>query len=182
MTEKEKLLKGEFYNPLDSELINERVKCKLLCQEYNRLKYVDIENREKFLKQIFGKTSGKFFVEQPFICDYSYNIEIGEKFYSNHNLTILDCAKVIFGDNVLVGSNCSFYTAEHPLGFEARNKGLEYAHPIKIGNNMWIGGSVTILSGVSVGNNVVIGAGSVVTKDIPDDCVVAGVPAKIIKN
>ena len=182
MTEKEKMLKGEFYNPLDSELINERIKCKLLCQEYNRLKYVDIENREKILKQILGKTKGKFFVEQPFICDYGYNIKIGENFYSNHNLTILDCAKVIFGDNVLVGPNCSFYTAEHPLDYEARNKGLEFAHPIKIGNNVWIGGSVTILSGVTVGNNVVIGAGSVVTKDIPDDCVVAGVPAKIIKN
>ena len=182
MTEKEKMLKGEFYNPLDSELINERIKCKLLCQEYNRLKYVDIENREKILKQILGKTKGKFFVEQPFICDYGYNIKIGENFYSNHNLTILDCAKVIFGDNVLVGPNCSFYTAEHPLDYEARNKGLEFAHPIKIGNNVWIGGSVTILSGVTVGNNVVIGAGSVVTKDIPDDCVVAGVPAKKIKN
>ena len=93
----------------------------------------------------------------------------------------MDCAKIIFGDNVLIGPNCSFYAAEHPLDAETRNQGLEYAHQIKIGNNVWIGGGVNILSGVTVGNNVVIGAGAVVTKDIPDGCVVAGVPAKIIK-
>ena len=121
-------------------------------------------------------------IEQPFYCDYGYNIEIGENFYSNHNLTILDCAKVMFGDNVLIGPNCSFYTAEHPLDSKTRTKGLEYAHQIKIGNNVWIGGNVTVLSGVTVGNNVVIAAGAVVTKDIPSDVVIAGVPAKIIKR
>lgn len=182
MTEKEKMLTGGIYNPLDSELIKERVKCKLLCQEYNSLKYDDIEKREKILKQILGKTKGKFFLEQPFICDYGYNIEIGENFYSNHNLTILDCAKVAFGDNVLIGPNCSFYTAEHPLDAETRNQGLEQAYPIKIGNNVWIGGDVTVLSGVTVGNNVVIAAGSVVTKEIPSNVVITGVPAKIIKR
>lgn len=180
MTEKEKMLNEKIYNPLDKELINERVKCKLLCQEYNNIKYDDIEKRENILKQILGKTKGKFFIEQPFICDYGYNIEIGEKFYSNHNLTILDCAKVTFGDNVFIGPNCSFYTAEHPLDAETRNKGFEYARPITIGNNVWIGGGVNILSGVSVGNNSVIGAGSVVTKDVPENCVVAGVPAKVL--
>ena len=182
MSEKEKMLQGKIYNPLDNELINERVRCKLLCQEYNKIKYDDVEKRADILKQILGKTKEKFFIEQPFFCDYGYNIEIGEKFYSNHNLTILDCAKVTFGDNVLVGPNCSFYTAEHPLDFEARNTGVEYAKPIKIGNNVWIGGGVTILSGVTVGNNVVIGAGAVVTTDIPDNCVVAGIPARIIKR
>lgn len=181
MNEKEKMLKGKIYNPLDKELINEREKCKLLCQEYNNVKYDNLTKRTEILKQIIGKTKEKFFIEQPFICDYGYNIEIGEKFYSNHNLTILDCARVTFGDNVLIGPNCSFYTAEHPMDFETRNKGLEFAKPIKIGDNVWIGGSVTILSGVTIGNNVVIGAGAVVTKDIPDNCVIAGVPAKIIK-
>ncbi len=182
MSEKEKMSEGKLYDPLDSELINERVKCKLLCQEYNNIKYDDIEKREDILKQILGKTKEKFFVEQPFICDYGYNIEIGEKFYSNHNLTILDCAKVTFGDNVLVGPNCAFYTAEHPLDAETRNKGFEYARPITIGNNVWIGGGVNILSGITVGNNVVIAAGAVVTKDIPSNVVIAGVPAKIIKR
>ncbi len=97
-------------------------------------------------------------------------------------MTILDCAQVKFGDNVLIGPNCGFYTAEHPLDAETRNKGFEYARPIIIGNNVWIGGSVTILSGVTIGNNVVIGAGAVVTKDVPDNCVIAGVPAKVIKT
>ncbi len=181
MNEKEKMLNGEFYNPLDSELINERVKCKLLCQEYNNIKYDDIEKREKILKQILGKTKEKFFIEQPFICDYGYNIEIGENFYSNHNLVILDCAKVKFGDNVFIAPNCGFYTAEHPLDAETRNKGSEYAKPIIIGNNVWIGGGVQILSGVTVGNNSVVAAGAVVTKNVPDNSVVAGVPAKVIK-
>ena len=107
---------------------------------------------------------------------------VGENFYSNHNLTIIDCAKVTFGDNIFIGPNCGFYTAEHPIDAEIRNKGLEYAKPITVGNNVWIGGNVTILSGITIGNNVVIGAGSVITKDIPDDCVVAGVPAKVIKR
>lgn len=182
MSEKEKMSEGKLYDPLDSELINERVKCKLLCQEYNNIKYDDIEKREDILKQILGKTKEKFFVEQPFICDYGYNIEIGEKFYSNHNLTILDCAKVTFGDNVFIGPNCAFYTAEHPLDAETRNKGFEYAQPITIGNNVWIGGGVNILSGLTIGNNVVIAAGAVVTKDIPSNVVIAGVPAKIIKR
>ena len=182
MLEKEKMLNGEMYNPLDDELINERVKCKLLCQKYNNLAYDNIEERQPLIKQILGKVGEKYFIEQPFICDYGYNIEIGKNFYSNHNLTILDCSNVIFGNNVFIGPNCSFYTAEHPIDFETRNKGLEYAKPIKIGNNVWLGGSVTILSGVIVGNNVVIGAGSVVTKDIPDNCIVAGVPAKVIKR
>lgn len=181
MNEKEKMLNGEFYNPLDSELINERVKCKLLCQEYNNIQYDDIEKREKILKQILGKTKEKFFIEQPFICDYGYNIEIGENFYSNHNLVILDCAKVKFGDNVFIAPNCGFYTAEHPLNAETRNKGSEYAKPIIIGNNVWIGGGVQILSGVTVGNNSVVAAGAVVTKNVPDNSVVAGVPAKVIK-
>ncbi len=182
MLEKEKMLNGEMYNPLDDELINERVKCKLLCQKYNNLAYDNIEERQPLIKQILGKVGEKYFIEQPFICDYGYNIEIGKNFYSNHNLTILDCSNVIFGNNVFIGPNCSFYTAEHPIDFETRNKGLEYAKPMKIGNNVWLGGSVTILSGVIVGNNVVIGAGSVVTKDIPDNCIVAGVPAKVIKR
>lgn len=182
MLEKEKMLKGELYNAENESLQNERIKCKLLCWQYNNLDYDKFENRKSLIKQILGKTGNKYFIEQPFICDYGYNIEIGENFYSNHNLTILDCSNVIFGNNVFIGPNCSFYTAEHPIDFETRNKGLEYAKPIKIGNNVWLGGSVTILSGVIVGNNVVIGAGSVVTKDIPDNCIVAGVPAKVIKR
>ena len=183
MTEKEKMLKGELYMPENEEtLFNERIKCKTLCHKYNALSPDKIEERKELIKQIIGKTKNNFHVEQPFYCDYGYNIEIGENFYSNHNLVILDCARVKFGDNVFIGPNCGLYTAEHPIDFEARNKGLEYARPITIGNNVWIGGGVNVLSGVTIGNNVVIAAGAVVARDVPDNCIAAGVPAKKIKD
>ena len=107
---------------------------------------------------------------------------MGENFYANHNLTILDAAKVIFGDNVFIGPNCGFYTSGHPIDFKTRNQGIEYAKPITVGNNVWIGGDVTVLSGVSIGDNSIIGAGSIVTKDIPSNVVAVGNPCKIIKN
>ena len=183
MQEKEKMLKGLLYDAnYDDNLKKDRTDCKLLCQEYNRIDYDKFEQREQLIKKILAKTGQNFLIEQPFICDYGYNIEIGENFYSNHNLTILDCNKVIFGDNVFIGSNCCFYCAEHPLDFERRIKGLEYEIPIIIGNNVWIGGNVTVLAGVTIGNGVVIGAGSTVTKDVPDNVVIAGTPAKIIKE
>ena len=182
MTEKEKMLNGELYMPDNDEtLFNERIKCKTLCYQFNNLPPDKLDERKELIKKIIGKTGNKFWIEQPFTCDYGYNIEIGENFYSNHNLTILDCAKVTFGDNVFIAPNVSFYTAEHPIDYETRNKGLEYAKPITVGNNVWIGGNVTILSDVTIENNVVIGAGSVVTKDIPDNVVVAGNPARVIK-
>ena len=182
MDEKEKMIKGELYNPLDKYLIDKRIECKLLCQKYNNITYDNLDEKKKLIKTLFAKTKNNFFLEQPFYCDYGFNIEIGENFYSNHNLVILDPAPVIIGDNVFVGPNCGFYTAEHPLEYEVRNKGLEFAKPITIGNNVWIGGGVNILSGVTIGNNVVVAAGSVVKNDIPDNCVVAGVPAKKIKD
>jgi len=183
VTEKQKMLKGELYSPeKDKTLYNERIQCKVLCHEYNNLSPDKTKERYKLIKKIIGKTKKKFWIEQPFYCDYGYNIEIGENFYSNHNLVILDCAKVKFGKNVFIGPNCGFYTAEHPLDLKTRNKGLEFAKPITIGNNVWIGGGVHIVSGITVGNNVVIAAGAVVTKDVPDNCLIAGVPAKKIKD
>ena len=182
VTDKEKMLKGELYNPnLDSVLFEERIRCKNLCFEYNNLLPNKLEQRHELMKKILGKTGKNFFIEQPFWCDYGYNIEIGENFYSNHNLIILDPNKVMFGDNVFIGPNCAFYTAEHPLNFETRNKGVEYAKPIKVGNNVWFGGNSVVLKGVEIGDNAVIGAGSVVTKNVPENTLVAGVPAKIIK-
>lgn len=183
MSEKEKMLNGELYDANnDKNLIKDRTKCKSLCYKYNNTPPENIKEREKLIKNIVGKTKENFLIEQPFICDYGYNIELGEKFYSNHNLIILDCAKVKFGDNVFIAPNCGFYTASHPLDFKLRNKGLEYAKPIKVGNNVWIGGNVVVLGGVTIGDNVVIGAGSVVTKDIPDNTLAYGVPAKKIRN
>ena len=141
MNEKEKMLNGVLYDAnFDESLKKDRTTCKLLCQEYNNLKYDNFTERKNLIKKILSKTGKEFLIEQPFICDYGYNIEIGENFYSNHYLTILDCNKVKFGDNVFIGPNCNFYCAEHPLNIEERNKGLEYAKPIIIGNNVWIGG------------------------------------------
>ena len=116
-----------------------------------------------------------------FYCDYGFNIEIGENFYSNHNLVILDANKVIFGDNVQIGPNCGFYISGHPLDKETR-KELEFAKPIKVGNNVWFGGNVCVMPGITIGDNTVIGAGSVVTKDIPANVVAVGNPCKVIKK
>lgn len=180
MNEKEKMLSGQLYDAIsDKSLVEDRMKCKRLCQKYNMLE--DIQEKKQLMKQILGKTGESFLIEPNFWCDYGYNIEVGENFYVNHNCVILDPAKVIFGDNVLIGPNCGFYTAEHPLDEQTRNMGLEFAKPITVGNNVWIGGSVTVLSGVEIGDNVVIGAGSVVTKSIPSNTIAVGNPCKVIK-
>ncbi len=183
MDEKEKMLAGELYDAnYNEDLMKERLIAKDKCFEYNNIKPSKIEERTEIIKQILGKTGNQFLIEQPFICDYGYNIEIGENFYSNHNLVILDANKVKFGDNVFIAPNCGFYTAGHPLDYETRNKGLEYAKPIEVGNNVWIGGNVVVLPGVTIGDNVVIGAGSIVTKDIPSNSVAVGNPCKVIKE
>lgn len=183
MTEKEKLQKGLIYNPnYDEELQNEIKNTQDLCFEYNNTQPSDINKKMEILQKLNIKMGKRCTIEQDFWCDYGYNIELGENFYSNHNLVILDAAKVSIGNDVFIGPNCSIYTSGHPLNAVERNEGLEYAKPISIGNNVWIGGNVVILPGVKVGNNVVIGAGSVVTKDIPDNCVAVGNPCKVIKD
>ena len=182
MNEKEKMLLGKLYNPIKDSLPKERELAKRLCFKYNQTPPYRTMKRIQLLSKILGKTGKNYWIEQPFQCDYGYNIEIGENFYSNHNLIILDPAKVIFGDNVFIGPNCGFYTPEHPLDVNTRISGLEYAKPIIIGNNVWIGGSVTVLGGVNIGDNVVIGAGSVVTKDIPANSIAVGNPCKVIKE
>ncbi|OCK51621.1 maltose acetyltransferase [Chryseobacterium sp. CBo1] len=182
LNEKEKMMSGEIYDAGDPVLVEERQKCKDLCFEYNYLLPSKIEDRKNIIKSLFGKTTDNFHIEQPFYCDYGYNIEIGENFYTNHNVVILDCAKVTFGDNVFIAPNCGFYTAGHPLDAERRNKGLEDAKPISVGNNVWIGGGCTILPGVTIGDNTVIGAGSVVTKDIPANVLAFGNPCKVVRE
>ena len=180
MTEKEKRDNGELYNPnYDKELISEMRKAKELCYNYNNINPLNQEERKEYIKKILGKTGKEIIIESNFFCDYGYNIEVGENFYTNHNCVILDGAKVKFGDNVFIGPNCGFYTAGHPIEIETRNMGLEYAKPITIGNNVWIGGNVSVMPGVTIGDNVTIGAGSVVTKDIPSNCIAYGNPCKI---
>ena len=183
MTEKEKRDLGQIYNPnYDEELINEMLKAKDLCYEYNNIKPSEIERRKGVIIKILGKVGKDFRIEQPFLCDYGYNISVGDNFYANHGLVILDAAKVEIGDNVFIAPNCNIYTASHPIDTVERNKGLEYANKVKIGNNVWIGGNVTILPGVTIGDNSTIGAGSVVTKDIPANVVAYGNPCRVAKN
>ena len=182
-TEKEKCRKGLLYDAnYDAELVGERQACKEICYEYNQLPPSQTARREEIIRKLFGRTGKSFLVEQPFYCDYGYNIEVGENFYANVNCVILDGAKVSFGDNVFIAPNCGFYTAGHPLDVAQRNQGLEYAYPIRIGNNVWIGANVSVLPGVTIGDNCVIGAGSVVTKDIPANSLAVGNPCKVIRS
>lgn len=174
-SDKEKMLRGEIYDAnYDPELIEERTRCKAMCRRYNDIQPDCLEERAALLRLLLGKTGKTFLVEQPFYCDYGYNIEIGENFYSNVNLVILDGAKVKFGDNVFIAPNCGFHTAGHPLDAIRRNAGLEYARPITVGDNVWIGAGVNVLPGVTIGDNCVIGAGSVVNKDIPANTLAVG--------
>jgi maltose O-acetyltransferase len=182
MTEKEKQQAGELYNANDRELFNERIKAKKLCAEYNAVECNDFQKRERILDRLVALRGENTVIEPNFFCDYGYNIVIGDNFYANHNLVILDCADIEFGNNVFIGPNCGFYAAEHPIDANLRNQGLEYAKPIKVGSNVWIGGGVTVIGGVTIGDNVVIGAGSVVTKDIPSNCVAVGNPCAPTKT
>ncbi|MCE5224835.1 MAG: sugar O-acetyltransferase [Porphyromonadaceae bacterium] len=181
-SEKEKAQVGELYDANnDPELLSERDLCKNLCFEYNRLPPFQKKERAAILKRILENTSETLLIEQPFYCDYGYNIEIGSNFYANMNCIILDEAKVSFGNNVFIAPGCGFYTAGHPLDVQQRNKGLENAYTISIGKNVWIGAHVCVLPGVTIGDNTVIGAGSVVTKNIPANVLAAGNPCKVIR-
>lgn len=182
MTEKEKMLNGKPYKAFVEELLAERQHAKEMLFDYNNLRPNEIDKRNEIIKKLFGKVSDYFFIEPPFRCDYGYNIFIGENFYANYNCTILDCGKVTIGNNVLFAPNVSIFTVGHPIHSEPRNAGFEYAFPITIGNNVWIGGGVIVNPGITIGDNVVIGSGSVVTKNIPSNCIAVGNPCKLIRE
>lgn len=183
MTEKEKCAAGMLYDAnCDESLLRERAVCKDICFEYNSTKPSELHTKKGLLKGLFGKTDGDFTIQAPFWCDYGYNIELGKSFYANHNLVILDGAKVKFGDNVFVAPSCGFYTAGHPVDYIRRNQDLEYALPITVGDNVWIGAGVQVMPGVTIGSNVVIGGGSVVTRDIPDNVIAVGNPCRVLRH
>ena len=182
MNQKERMLNNLPYRAWLDGLEEERLACKTKTYEYNNIPPRDRAKRKELMRTIVGKIGEEFNIESPFQCDYGYNIEIGENFYSNHNLIILDVGRVKIGDNVQVAPNVSIYTAGHPVHPETRNTGYEYGIDITIGDNVWIGGSVSILPGVTIGDNAVIGAGSVVTKDIPANVFAAGNPCRVIRE
>ena len=183
MTEKEKMLSGMVYSAIDDQLLKELNEVKEIIHEYNALKPSQTLRRFQILKDLLGHVADdEIIVNQPFYCDYGKQIRVGKRFFANFNLTILDEASVTIGDDCFIGPNVSIYTACHSTDPVERNTRREWAEPVTIGDNVWIGGSVTILPGVTIGSNVTIGAGSVVTRDIPDNVVAVGNPCKVIKK
>ncbi|HLS96957.1 MAG TPA: sugar O-acetyltransferase [Sphingobacterium sp.] len=181
-TSKEKMVAGEIYKASGKELFEERQHAKEQLFLFNNLEPSKIKARKQLLKKLLGGTTSRFYIEPPFRCDYGYNIYLGDNFYANYNLTILDCAPVRIGDNVMMGPNVSLFTAGHPIDAAMRAAGWEFAKPIVIGDNTWIGGQTVVNPGVQIGRNVVIGAGAVVTKDIPDNVVAAGNPCRVLRE
>lgn len=176
------MLNGEEYDATHSGLRDMLLKTRMKLWKFNNLAPDLTSEMNDILKDLFGSIGERFIINQPFRCDYGCNIFLGEDCFINFNCTILDEAKVTIGNNAFLGPNVSIFTACHPLDPEKRNKFIEWAEPVTIGHNVWIGGNVTILPGVTIGDNVVIGAGAVVTRSIPSDVVVGGNPAKIFKN
>ena len=180
-TEKEKMLAGELYNALDPELVAGRRRCRLLLKRLNDSRDDETELRRELLLELFGAQGAQAWIEPPFYCDYGSNIRLGQNVYFNFNCVILDVAPVTLGDNVMCGPNVQIYTATHPVDWQERAQGLEFAKPITVGAHVWIGGGAILCPGVRVGDRTVLGAGSVVTKDIPADVFAAGNPCRVIR-
>ena len=191
MTELEKMQKGMIYEPTEPSLMKLRSNCHILCQKYNKVKETNTKKRNRILDKLIPNKMEGMMLQGPIFFDYGINTIVGKNFYANFNFTVLDCALVTIGDNVFVGPNVSIMTPIHPFIPEERNmfvneKGLltdlEYASPIKIGNDCWIASNVVICGGVSIGDGCVIGAGSVVTRDIPSGSFAAGNPCRVIRK
>ena len=182
MTEKEKMIQGKPYQAFGKELTDERQHAKQMTFQFNTIHPSNIDEKDEIIKDLFGGIGKGFNIESPFRCDYGYNIFAGENFYCNYNCVILDCAPVTIGDNVMFAPNVSIFTAGHPVHFEPRNELIEYAFPVTIGNNVWIGGGAITNPGINIGDNTVIGSGSIVTKDIPSDSIAAGNPCRVIRK
>jgi acetyltransferase-like isoleucine patch superfamily enzyme len=183
MTEQDKCEAGLLYNPnVTGEMKAHRFKIQDAMCEYNALKPSQVRERRDFLAGIFGKIGEKCNILPPFRCDYGFHIEVGENFFANYNFIVLDGNYVRIGDNVWIAPNVGIYAAGHPLDAEDRIAGEEYAFPVTIGDNVWIGGGVSIIGGVTIGKNAVVAAGSVVIRDVPPNTLVAGNPAKVVRE
>jgi maltose O-acetyltransferase len=180
ITEKEKMLAGELYDPLDAQLCLERERCRDLCQALNESREAETEERRRILTELLGQATDAW-IQPPFYCDYGTNITVGSKVFFNFNCVVLDVMRVTIGSHVLFGPAVQIYAATHPLSAAERRKGLELARPVTIGSDVWVGGGAIICPGVTIGDRAVIGAGSVVTRDIPPDVFAAGNPARVIR-
>ena len=181
MTEKEKCENGLWYDTAFPGREEAHIVCADLCYEYNHTRPSDMKRREELIRKIFGKVGKNPYVEPNIFCGFGWNIEVGDHFFANNNCVFVDPGKITFGDYVFIAPQCGFYTAGHPLDTQQRDAGLEIAKPIRVGSHVWFGGGVKVLPGVTIGSNVVIGAGSVVTKDIPDGVLAYGNPCRVIR-
>lgn len=182
MTEKEKMLSGNLYIANDQELKADAKKSRMVTRLFNNTTEEQKEYRAELLKELFKKTGDNIYIEPSFKCDYGCNISVGNNFYANFDCIILDVCNVDIGENVFFAPRVCIYTAGHPIDAEVRNTGLEFGKPVKIGNDVWVGGSTVINPGVNIGSNVVIGSGSVVTKDIPDNVIAVGNPCRVLRE
>jgi maltose O-acetyltransferase len=180
-SQKEKMLSSELYNPLDKQLTHERIRTRLLLKELNDSREDQLEQRESILAQLLPNAGPGLWLQPPFYCDYGTNIILGEKVFFNFNCVLLDVATITIGSRTLLGPNVQIYAATHPVNYLERSSGLEYGKSILIGADVWVGGGVVICPGVKIGNRSIIGAGSVVTKDIPDNVIAAGNPCRVIR-
>ncbi len=181
-SEKEKMLRGELYLATDPQLSRERKRARLLIKEFNRLGEDEKDARLQVLAELIPAHGSELWIEPPFYCDYGSNIEVGDKVFFNFNCVVLDVTRVKIGSYTLFGPAVQIYTATHPLEWEQRAEGLEYGKPVTIGSHVWVGGGAIICPGVTIGDRAVIGAGSVVTRDIPADVFAAGNPCKVVKS
>ena len=181
MTEKKKMLAGELYDPLDPELVQARERARDLCQDLNATREKDQDERRHILKALFGKGGESVWMQPPFYCDYGSNILLGERVFFDFNCVVLDVCQVQIGDFTLFGPAVQIYTAMHPMNAELRRK-QEFGKPIEIGSDVWVGGGAIICPGVKIGSKTVIGAGSVVTRDIPERVFAAGNPCRVIRG
>lgn len=182
MTEWEKCDAGILYPTTFPEFEEEHIRCADLCYEYNHTRPSDKAAREMLLRRIFGRLGSDPYVEPNLFCGFGRNIEAGDRFFANNNCVFLDNTKIVFGDDVKIAPQCGFYTALHPLDPAQRKADLEAAYPIIVGNNVWFGGGTTVLPGVTIGDNAVIGAGSVVVRDIPANTVAYGNPCRPVRE